>query len=692
MQDGNGVIKANANVQSRHNASQRNALPRQLIVKGSSSDNGASKPKLTLAIPSDENAEKTSVDALLTGRTATETPSSAPPLPFNASADSSDDALSQPSHEEDDHEEIQHASREGGLSLAHFFQSLRHAQELDPIIPEEVDPDAPSDEEDERLLQRQAMRKLPTTTTKTKPKGVGSPPRPQDRIKMQHSRITRPSSVVNRDIPIDPETVPDAVNPQTISEFRKLKVQVKLAARQERRKQKLAKLEDRYEDVRGYNSLWENFEEIRSQADEIPPTPKLERSDSFDLHDTNTWFFDFQSFDEEDASCYDFDDEQSQSSLSLHSTTSMESQRRYFKEKREGRLRRRTNSDTNLLLMNQIIQTNVQHHKRSTEQVSPAKFKPSHSSISTPPSILRGKTNDATTPAVSDLGTPESRGPVAPRLDAFQIATGQPEYHVYKRPGEEPVTQDGDTPKAKSRRKQAAYTESEEVDMNNDYQVARRRRAPSFNDTDVSILNDDLILKDASILKDEQSVAESLGIILPPSPVKREFDYSSFAIDVMTTDQPEVKVMRMTPEENETCNRKEKIVTGNAARCLEETFSGNALDGSKKQREVKEYRYNEPPRPTIDYMSTEEFLSYSDDHALVKVTRAYGHDILDENSPSGPNDKRNTSPYEDVADDVTMQIDALLAKYRSENEEEVISSGKADERVKDGQVSHPTHT
>ena len=664
-----GQMKENENVQLAKNASRRRFLPPRL-VKGRPG-NANEKPKLTIIVTPD--GAETISDPPLTGKTAAETPMSVA-SPLNMSIGSSD-ASSCPSrdeesvevHEDDNEEEqeveLHQATKTGGLSLSHFFQSLRHTEELDPVIPEEIDPDAPSDEEEERMQQEQEIaRKLPPAKT-TKPKAGVSPPRPQDRIKMQHRRITHPSSVINRDVP--ESAAPVAVSSQHLSEFRKLKVQVKLAARQERKKARIAKLEDRYEDVRGYNNLWQNFEEIRSTAETMPP--KLKRSNSFDLHNSGTWFFDFQSFDEEDASCYDFDDEMSQSSLSLHSTTSMESQRRYFKEKQEGRLRRRTNSDTNLFLMNQIIHTKMQKPVEETSLSRP-KYTPNHATVSTPPSILRGaRKNDPATPVVSELGTPESRGPVAPRVNAFQIATGQPEYHVYNRLGEKPVDHDEDTPKAKSRRK-TAPCEPQEEDMNNDYQVARRRRVASYNDADISILTD------------ERATAESLGIHLPPSPDKRDFDYSSFAIEVITTDRPSVRVMRMSPKEKENMNRKEKVVSGNAAKCLEETFAG----GKKKRKQVdsESYKYSEPPTPTIYNMSTQDFLRFSDSHALVNVTNNHSHELhLESSSFATQDDKEDTSACEGFADDVNQQIDALLRKYRQDNENEVVRHDIAYEGV-----------
>ena len=260
------VFKGSAHHQSNKNAKRR-FLPPKLVFEGrrasaSSSDDVKNKmaPKLTILTTNDALEVVSVAQAPLTGKTAAETPASVMSSPLNASIDASSDDES--SHERPgrsdggaeadelyDGAELDDAvgetsSVEGeeplpsnkggsGLSLVSFFQSLRHTQELDHIIPEEVDPDAPSDEEDERLLREQALgRKNAPSTRNTKPKSTAaSPPRPQDRIKMQLSRSTRPDSIVNRNVSSD--EMPGSVSSKHISEFRKLKLKVKLAARQE---------------------------------------------------------------------------------------------------------------------------------------------------------------------------------------------------------------------------------------------------------------------------------------------------------------------------------------------------------------------------------------------------------------------------------------------------------------------------
>lgn len=610
---------------------------------------------------------------------------------------------------EDEEEMIPYNSR--GLSLGNIFSSLRHAEQLDPCIQEEVDPDAPSDEEDEHLHQ-QALARVPLP----QPKPGVSPPRPQSVIKMRHQRITRPSSVVHHKEPPVPPS-PRAVNPHTISQFHRLKVQVKLAKRQARKRQQAAKLEDRYQDVEGYNKLWKNFSDIQSKVEDRSPPP-LKRSDSFDLKDTDTWFFDFQSCEADDVGFYDSDDDASQSSLSLHSTTSMESQRRYFREKRERRLSRQR-TEPNLSQMSRSITMFHPERKSSPRRLVEKLL------CSSPPKMFHRRNKDETgTP--SDLKWEESltpndgRGQVAPTLNAFQLATGEPDYHVFRGIGDVSLDKNEDTPKAKSKR--SHMTDTGEVDVNNDYQVPRRRRVASCDSVGVSLLADE--------------EAEVLGIQLPPSPVRnleyssrvfrtsagprspkkstklapmRDFGHHSSAVDIVKTTLPTTEILRMSPKEDtRDATRLEKVVHGNAARSLEEAATVVVEKrASEKKREVNK---GEPFRPSIITMSTEEFYrGFSDDHALVRVSQTYGHDILYEHSPKRPDydtdtegamtptSGRGTALYHEgtsticsstrgspspkwldldsdvsvSADRVSTQVDDILAAYRNECESDV---------------------
>ena len=64
-------------------------------------------------------------------------------------------------------------------------------------------------------------------------------------------------------------------------------------------KRRASKFEDRYEDVQNYRVLHKEFENIQGMVKELKQ-PRLKRSKSFDLKDTNSWFFDFENLDEDD--------------------------------------------------------------------------------------------------------------------------------------------------------------------------------------------------------------------------------------------------------------------------------------------------------------------------------------------------------------------------------------------------------
>jgi hypothetical protein len=336
----------------------------------------------------------------------------------------------------------------------------------------------------------------------------------------------------------------------------------------------------------------------------------------------------------------------------------------------------------------------------------------------------------------SDLKWDESftpnggRGQGAPTLNAFQLATGEPDYHVFRGIGDVSFDQNEDTPKAKSKR--SHMTDTGEVDVNNDYQVPRRRRVASNDNVGVSFLADEK--------------AEVLGIQLPPSPVRKleyssrvvrtsagprspkkstagprspkksttlapisDFGYQSSAVDIVKTTHPSTEILRMSPKEDtRDATRLEKVVHGNAARSLEETATCVAKKrASEKKREVNK---GEPFRPSIITMSTEEFYrGFSDDHALVRVSQTYGHDIMHEHSPKRPDydtdtegamtptSDRDTALYHEStgticsstrgsptpkwldldsdvnvsADRASTQVDDILAAYRNECESDV---------------------
>ena len=172
----------------------------------------------------------------------------------------------------------------------------------------------------------------------------------RSRGKLNRGRSTNPKSIIHHpSLVAPPRGASDrlntmtrtSVNPHTVASFNKLKIQVQLARRADKHRRRKAKLEDRLVDVQGYRDLWDNYEEIENQVcksaqGDAQHTPRSFQ-ENLNLKKPNSWYFDFQSLDEgEDVD----DDNRSQSSLSLHSEASMETQRRLFQEKRRARRRR----------------------------------------------------------------------------------------------------------------------------------------------------------------------------------------------------------------------------------------------------------------------------------------------------------------------------------------------------------------
>ena len=243
------------------------------------------------------------------------------------------------------------------------------------VIPEEVDPDAPSDEEDSynRVIEetqdpnaisewemepgpiRSSHRSSPAKNS-NRPR---SPPRPMAAVKARHQRrVARPTSIVRHHPHISPpphspvthppNEPPGAVDRHTLADFNKLQIQVQLHDKSNKQTRRLQKLEDRLKDVQSYRKLFKEFEHIQdavsvsSQQSEGDAMTRLHRTDSFDLKESSSWYFDFELADRPaDFSDLDDDDAQSltsqfsqQSQLSLLSESSMDSQRKYYAAKK----------------------------------------------------------------------------------------------------------------------------------------------------------------------------------------------------------------------------------------------------------------------------------------------------------------------------------------------------------------------
>jgi hypothetical protein len=243
-----------------------------------------------------------------------------------------------------------------------FLDGLENIQ-----IPEEVDPDAPSDEEEsyqrfvEETQEKQGISKWemepgPIRTSRKQKQPLSPPLKPLVAVKTRNKHVTKPTSIVRHHpfispppgtaVTVPPLSAPGAVDRQTLAEFNKLKIQVQLQQHATKQSKRLQKLEDRFQDVQKYRQLVKEFEEIQdtlsvnsqlSQRDGL----RLKRSDSFDLRDTGSWYFDFHAVDTAvDYSDLDDDDQSlasqfsQQSHLSLLSASSMDSQRKYFAAKK----------------------------------------------------------------------------------------------------------------------------------------------------------------------------------------------------------------------------------------------------------------------------------------------------------------------------------------------------------------------
>ena len=267
----------------------------------------------------------------------------------------------------------------------------------------EVGNDAPSDEEDfhDKSFQRSVQRDL---SSKNRVSGPLTP------VKLKTQWNTSPSSILVREpssslrydslttssplrsitsIPSSKENVDStkAVEENLLFNFQKLKLQVAVAEQQEKRNQKVAKIEDRLKDVQGYKDLWGDFQTIQQQVQKVESiheddeekqenrasvsqvnrdsmeydleddhdvlksrrkrgTHKARRSVSrageniseisSDLKDTSSWIFDFHAEGLITAGTIQ-DDDSCQGSLSLLSEKGLEAQRRLFAQKRKER-------------------------------------------------------------------------------------------------------------------------------------------------------------------------------------------------------------------------------------------------------------------------------------------------------------------------------------------------------------------
>ncbi|GKY91228.1 hypothetical protein MPSEU_000095400 [Mayamaea pseudoterrestris] len=234
-------------------------------------------------------------------------------------------------------------------------------------IPEEQDPDAPSDEEDYHELHgddEDEPGRLIINSIRTKYIPPVSPGR----------AIVSPTTPWTQT-----DTGTASVHPQTLSHFHRMALQQKLQQKQINKQARANKLQERIEDVKSYKELYKDFQamELVAKENRLPPrksltnilnplTPpdkrltsdsgkagsasknitarrsqrRITRSNSFTLGDSSSWYFDFQGTD----FAFEGKDDSSHRSLSLLNERDMEAQRKLFEHKRMPRKMRKRDS------------------------------------------------------------------------------------------------------------------------------------------------------------------------------------------------------------------------------------------------------------------------------------------------------------------------------------------------------------
>ena len=367
------------------------------------------------------------------------------------------------------------------------------------IEEEEESQGAPSDEEDDREKDQNGEKTCsksevgtiplfqqpvlpddePTPKSKTSYSRIGPkdsldtaphvlPIKPQSQVKLLSKRITSPQSIIHRppssviSLVAPPKgSAPDltsnttkaSVNPHTIADFHKLKIQAKLANRAAHHRRHKAKLEDRMEDVMEYRRIWTEYEHIQEQvAQPSEAEDDSKASDSLSLKQPTTWYFDFQNLDritKED------DDNRSVSHMSLLSEASMEAQRRIFAEKQKQRKRK----------------GKKKHKKKESSGDRSVSSRRSNTSRRSRSSTIRVETEG------NDYGPIQRTNSCASlTVGTFTLTDMQVVY-----------ASDDSTPKARGDdySRASAFTDDgswvTEVDGDNDYGVRRRRPRKNYN-------------------------------------------------------------------------------------------------------------------------------------------------------------------------------------------------------------------
>jgi hypothetical protein len=559
----------------------------------------------------------------------------------------------------------------------------------DDIIPEEADPDAPSDEEESLQRGSHAVDEwelepgpliIPNKNISSRRK---SPPRPQSYIKLKNAKITKPSSIVHRKPPAlsaksSKRPSPGSVDPHTLAQFNKLKVQVKLMKHQEKINRRASKFEDRYDDVRTYRNLHKEFENIQSHVRKTQPT-RLKRSRSFDLKDAKCWFFDFHTLDDDDV-----DDEKSVGSMSLLSAASMEAQRQFFEAKFQAR---RRNSEpaassapfvhspyiptkSNALIGNLSQGSGIPMKEQKSNEINHVSSSPSSSPrkikqlMSTSIAILRQikKTEQikkydplqevcsqsvAITPVTTTVHVTPKRKTSAPNQDSdvaitptlpwpLQADSIDNDYHLQNNICDE--RNDDHTPTTGSCRRLysdgiAEYARNsgyaaDSLELN-DYHVPRRRRQPTNMKVDSRALDASLAIpRPASPTGSVTSIGSSVSGLSYPGTSMGITDVSEPSWRAFSIEDPVIaKSTKNVAGSNDVFNGV-KLLAGLVPEPKGMHSSSNVTDMAKfdlSQSEGKEENIikNDEvlPKVCIATMSKEDFLSIAEEHSLARFSR-----------------------------------------------------------------------
>lgn len=165
------------------------------------------------------------------------------------------------------------------------------------------------------------------------PTDIPSTQRDRNSVKMLHQHVTSPNSIVLRPVLTETTSEIAAVTPQTIASFQKLKLQANIAERAAKQRKRKVKVADRYEQVKGYRALWNEYKEIQEQVLYNSLTQEDTESISF-LKQPESWYIDFNVVHHQQKEHHQ-QVSPDQSNFSLLSEETMQAQRKFYEEKKQ---------------------------------------------------------------------------------------------------------------------------------------------------------------------------------------------------------------------------------------------------------------------------------------------------------------------------------------------------------------------